>query len=72
MSIEEVTFDCKEVRIEAVRYDLVRVIAERVDMDDVMNAIKHQGDTDDALDCLGEDVVIKWIERQGYVVNEEE
>ncbi|HIE3985910.1 TPA: hypothetical protein ACXNHL_002692 [Serratia marcescens] len=72
MSIEEVTFDCKEVRIEAVRYDLVRVIADRVDIEDVMGSIKRHGDTDEALDCIGEEAVIKWIEKQGYVVTEEE
>lgn len=72
MSIEEVTFDCKEVRIEAVRYDLVRVIAERVDMEDVMTAIKRHGDTDEALDRIGEEAVIQWVEKQGYVVSQEE
>lgn len=71
MSIAEMQIDCREVRIEGVRYDLIRVIADGVDTEDVMNAIKRNGDIDEALDCLSASDVIDWLEKQGYTVTED-
>ncbi|CAM3448972.1 hypothetical protein KLVA111870_02105 [Klebsiella variicola] len=70
MSIAEMQIDCREVRIEGVRYDLIRIIADGVDIDDVMNAIKRNGNIVEALDCLSVSDVIGWIENQGYTVTD--
>ncbi|HBK3068656.1 TPA: hypothetical protein LG184_004889 [Citrobacter freundii] len=72
MAIKEVTFDCSEARIEGVRYDLIRVVADHVDIDDVMKAIKLHDDTSEALDCIGEEDVIEWLEGKGYKISEDD
>ncbi|MBZ9583446.1 hypothetical protein [Klebsiella quasivariicola] len=71
MAIQEVTFDCSEVRIEGVRYDLIRVVADHVDIDDVMKAIKLHDDTSEALDCIGEDDVVEWLQNKGYEITKD-
>lgn len=71
MSIAEMQIDCREVRIEGVRYDLIRVVADGVDTDDVMEAIKRNGDIEEALDCLSEQDVIEWLKKKGYTITED-
>lgn len=71
MSITEMQFDCREIRVEGVRYDKIRIIADDVETDDVMESIKRNGDIDEALDCLSESDVIDWLERKGYTITDD-
>lgn len=68
MSLAELTFDCSTVAIEAVRYGTTRVVADSVDVDDLMSQIKAGGELDAALESVGESDVITWLEENGYTV----
>jgi len=68
MSLAELTFDCSSLAIEGIRYGTTRVVADSVDVDDLMSQIKAGGELDAALDSVGESDVITWLEENGYTV----
>ncbi|PNK67524.1 hypothetical protein [Hafnia paralvei] len=72
MSLAELTFDCSSVSIEGLRYGSTRVVADSVDVDDLITQIKSDGAVDEALEIIGETDVIKWLEERGYSVKAED
>lgn len=72
MSLAELTFDCSSVSIEGLRYGATRVVADSVDVDDLIAQIESDGAIGEALELIGETEVIKWLEERGYSVKDED
>ena len=72
MSLAELTFYCSSVSIEGLKYGSTRVVADSVDVDDLITQIKSDGAVDEALEIIGETDVIKWLKERGYSVKAED
>ncbi|WP_336709916.1 MULTISPECIES: hypothetical protein [unclassified Cedecea] len=68
MSLAELTFDCSCAAVEGIRYGTTRIVADNVDVADLISQIKAGSALDEALEEVGETDVITWLEEQGYTV----